>query len=300
MLFASDLDRTLIYSEQFVEKDQVAVKAVEHGSYTSYMTIRAIQMVQQVARQILFVPCTTRTVAQYQRIQFFQNEVTFKYAVVSNGGNLLVDGEIDHGYRQNLVKEVQQNCLSADDLINEFKKITDNSWLKQIKKADNLFFYSIIERKKIPFDELQYFKNWATEQNWKVSVQGRKLYLVPRVVNKWAAIKEVLNRVGERAVFAAGDSVLDLPMLDGASHALCPQHGELYDHYRQTGHNTLRADSSRTNENYYHGNLNFPIQQDKTKMTLCFTKTPGITAAEEILAAVITWIDLGTAQPRGR
>lgn len=266
MLFASDLDRTLIYSDRFLKEDHVTIKAVEQGGYTSYMTLRAAELVQFIAAQILFVPCTTRTIEQYQRIQFFQNEVSLKYVVASNGGNLLINGAVDQTYRQKIDKELRQNCLPADDLIKEFSKITTSGWIEQIKEADQLFFYCLIDRSKTPFDELRCFDNWAAKQNWQVSAQGRKLYLVPKVVNKWAAVKEILNRTGEREVFAAGDSLLDLQMLNGASYSFCPQHGELYDRYRQTSN----------------------------EMALRFTDSPGITAAEEILTAVIRWTDSTT------
>lgn len=269
MLFASDLDRTLIYSERFTTEHSGPLRIVEQGVVTSYMTERAAKQVQFIAAQILFVPCTTRTIEQYQRIHFLRNEVTFKYAVTSNGGNLLVDGVVDQNYRQKINKEVRQNCLPAADLIKEFKKIATDDWLERIKMADQLFFYCLIDRAKIPFDELRCFDNWAEKQNWQISTQGRKLYLVPKAVNKWVAIKEILDRTKESAVFAAGDSILDLPLLKGASHSFCPQHGELYDRYGQA----------------------------PDKMALRFTNSSGITAAEEILTAVINWTNLPTRLP---
>ena len=64
---------------------------------------------------------------------------------------------------------------------------------------------------------------------WTLSVQGRKVYLVPAALTKQAALAEVATRVGAEAVVAAGDSLLDAGMLDAADVAVRPAHGELHD-----------------------------------------------------------------------
>ena len=62
-----------------------------------------------------------------------------------------------------------------------------------------------------------------------MSVQGRKLYCVPQPVTKNSAVAEVARRTGATRVIAAGDSLLDGPMLAEADIAFRPSHGELAD-----------------------------------------------------------------------
>ncbi|MCD5406330.1 MAG: HAD hydrolase family protein [Desulfotomaculum sp.] len=257
MLFASDLDRTLIYSKRFVTEmaHQEELTTVEQGVYTSYTTKKAAALLRLIAEQVLFIPCTTRVIEQYQRIQFFQNTVIPKYAIVSNGGNLIIDGVVDKNYQQAMLRELTHNSLPAADLISEFRKIATPNWVEKTKDADNLFYYCLIDRAQTPKDELQHFSQWAVKQNWHVSVQGRKLYLVPQAVNKWSGVKKLLEQTENNKVFAAGDSLLDLPLLQGADYAYSPRHGELYQQY----------------------------QHQQNDISWQFTAATGIVAAEEIL-----------------
>ena len=71
MLFATDLDRTIIYSNKFVENYQT-VSCVEHldGREISYMSHRALELLAQAKTRcdIHLVPITTRSLAQFSRI----------------------------------------------------------------------------------------------------------------------------------------------------------------------------------------------------------------------------------------
>ncbi len=69
---------------------------------------------------------------------------------------------------------------------------------------------------------------WCRERGWRASLQGRKLYLLPDVLDKAAAVAEVARRVGAQRVVAGGDSLLDQRMLAAADAAIRPAHGELH------------------------------------------------------------------------
>lgn len=264
MLFASDLDQTLIYSHKtFISKEiDEQIRPVERldDRFISYMTHRALCKLSEVSKRVLFVPVTTRTKLQYQRINFLDYDITHQYAVTSNGGTIFSEGVEDKDWSQ-LVLEGRDNCLAARDLIDKFDEISHPSWVIKDsgKLADNLFYYCLIEREKIPVTELAAFKIWASENNWELSVQGRKLYLVPLNVNKKAAIYYIQEKEGMSSVVAAGDSSLDLDMLKAADLALAPAHGELYSLYLQ---GTPGLEKIR------------------------FTQKSGIEAAEEILESV--------------
>jgi hypothetical protein len=259
MIFASDLDRTLIYSEKFLKDYPHPVKIVEDGRYTSAMTARAAELLLAIAGLTTFVPCTTRTVEQYRRINFFQQECLPKYAVVSNGGNIIVDGAVDPEYRSRVGRELEDACLPAPHLLQEFQKVCSGDWAAPLKCADELFYYCIIDVLAIPA-ELKHFGLWVSEQNWQMSVQGRKLYLVPGVISKWSALEKVKEMTGQDMVIAAGDSLLDLPLLKNSNYAVFPAHGEIYEHFNQLTCNNP-------------GNIS-----DAYK-----TKASGLSAGEEIL-----------------
>ena len=257
MIFASDLDRTLIYSEKFLLDYSGKVTAVESGKYTSYMSERSVDLLKYIARRAIFVPCTTRTIEQYRRIQFFQNVVKPKYSVVSNGANILVEGILDFGYSKTISMILLNECAAGEDIIKEFNKLASDLWAQPFRQADGAFYYCIIDRDKAPLQELTVFTKWALEQKWGVSIQGRKLYLVPQAINKWSAMQRVIEITGDGWIIGAGDSLLDLPLIKGVNYAISPAHGELYEQFGQSG-------------------------------DWMFTNTSGISAGEEILNTVIS------------
>lgn len=257
MIFASDLDRTLIYSDKFLKEFSGQVVAVETGRYNSYMTRLAGELLKKIASRAVFVPCTTRTVEQYLRIEYFQSEVMPRYAITSNGANLLVDGVVDTSYRENIARVLLHDCMPGEDILKEFDKLSSNEWAQPMRQADGVFHYCVVHREKLPHRELASFSKWARQQKWDVSIQGRKLYLVPRVVNKWSALQRVAEIIEDDRVITAGDSLLDLPLIQGAFYAISPAHGELYEQF------------GRPRENWV------------------FTKSSGILAGEEILELIM-------------
>lgn len=270
MLFASDLDQTLIYSPKtFISKEiDEQIRPVERleDRFSSFMTQNALNALKKIAQRVFFVPVTTRTKLQYLRINFFDYDITYQYAVTSNGGTIFSEGVEDKDWSQ-LVLAGRDSCLAAQDLIHKFAEISHSSWVIKDsgKLADDLFYYCLIEREKIPVTELAAFKIWASDNHWELSVQGSKLYLVPLNVNKKAAIQYIKEKEGLSRVVAAGDSLLDLDMLKAADLALAPAHGELYALY---------------------------LQRISGLEKIKFTQKSGIEAAEEILKVVADYDSL--------
>lgn len=237
-MFASDLDQTLIYSYRtFInEKVEEKIRPVEwlEDRYISYMTQNSLSKLKELSRELLFVPVTTRTKLQYKRINFLEYDISYQYAVTSNGGTIFHKDVEDQDWMKQVLAG-RDKCLAAEDLIYKFNEIRHPSWVIQDsgKLADDLFYYCLIEREKVPLGEVAAFKIWARENNWELSIQGRKLYLVPINVSKKAAIEYIRAKEGIDQVVAAGDSLLDLDMLKVADVAVAPAHGELYLLYLQ-------------------------------------------------------------------
>lgn len=264
ILFASDLDQTLIYSHRSLNStgSKGSLKPVEwlENQYISFMTPGALSLLRELSYRVLFVPVTTRTKFQYQRLNFQDYGICPRYAVTSNGGTIFIEGQEDADWKEQ-VKEGRVHCAEAEDLLCTFREISHPSWV--IKDpgmlADDLFYYCVVDRDKMPRNELADFELWASENRWDLSIQGRKLYLVPRHVSKKAAIQYLREKEGSPTVVAAGDSLLDLEMLKNADIALAPAHGELF---------TRR------------------IQGILGANEIQFTKSSGIEASEEILGLV--------------
>lgn len=92
ILFFADMDNTLIYSyKRDIGSDKIGVEFYpEKNQMISYMTKTSWKLLQKVAHKLLFIPTTTRTIEQYQRINLGFVPL---YALVCNGGILLENGQ---------------------------------------------------------------------------------------------------------------------------------------------------------------------------------------------------------------
>ncbi|MGH3494495.1 MAG: hypothetical protein ACRDRL_27490, partial [Sciscionella sp.] len=61
-----------------------------------------------------------------------------------------------------------------------------------------------------------------------MSLQDRKIYWLPNELTKYAAVAEIAHRIGASRILAAGDSLLDVDLLQRADAAIAPRHGELH------------------------------------------------------------------------
>lgn len=247
MIFASDLDQTLIYSRKSfrmqIEDKHIQLVETLDGKEISFTTHKTISLLQRLQSQAHFIPVTTRTLEQFQRITLFQKDVVPEYAVTSNGGNILHNGKQDTAWKKNIQTKLITECMAKEDVLKEFQNISHEEWVLSQKTADDLFHYCIIDRENIPYEELASFTAWLDTQGWNHSLQGRKLYLVPKPVNKWDAIAYLKQITETKTVITAGDSLLDLCMLEGANHAFAPLHGEL-----ETKQGSLLPHITKTNE----------------------------------------------------
>lgn len=233
-LVASDLDRTLIYSANalFLATEDAAAPAlvvaeVYEGKPLSFMTRAAEDLLVAVAEASVFVPVTTRTVAQYRRIRL-PGPVP-EYAVTTNGGVLLHKGEPDADWQDKVRSLVAGGCAPLAEVSAYLGRPEFAGWILKLRTAEDLFAYAIVNREALPGKFLLALESWCAERGWTVSLQGRKLYCVPVPVTKQDAVAEVARRTGVDRIIAAGDSLLDRPMLQSADLAFRPAHGELHD-----------------------------------------------------------------------
>lgn len=247
-LVGSDLDRTLIYSKNSLwlegeDKDAPAmvVSEVYDAAPLSYMTRAAEALLLEISQLTTFTPVTTRTQAQYERIQLPVRVA--KYAVTSNGGVILKDGLRDHAWHNHITDEVAQKCQPLPVIEAYLSQHEFSPWILRVRQAEDLFVYAIVDRESIPAGFITELEAVCAAAGWSLSLQGRKLYCVPLPVNKAAALAEVAKRTESDTIIAAGDSLLDQQMLELADIAFRPLHGELHDAGFTAPH--LRLTSSR-------------------------------------------------------
>lgn len=195
ILFACDLDNTLIHSYKKRRADDICVEIYE-GREQSFISPRTLELLNKISEKILFIPVTTRSIAQYRRIFWAENFFP-RYAVVTNGSYLL-NGDKQENFLKKVVapyeNELKIQLEAADKNIFTIAHIVDESFLF-LKCRDD-------------FDGEISFKTNLTVQR-----TGKKVYLFPPRLNKGEALKLLTKKFAPDKVFAAGDSEIDLPML---------------------------------------------------------------------------------------
>ncbi|MER5637242.1 HAD family hydrolase [Kitasatospora sp. NPDC002227] len=275
-LVASDLDRTMIYSNRALALDmpdrlapRLLSVEVHDGKALSFMTERAAGLLAELAGEALFVPATTRTKAQYERVNLPGPTPGWlpRYAICANGGHLLVDGVPDGDWRAEVAARLDSGSAPLAEVVEHLALTADPEWTHKRRVADQLFAYLVVERDALPEGWVAELTGWCGERGWSVSLQGRKVYAVPAPLSKSAALAEVERRVGAATILAAGDSLLDTDLLLAADHAWRPGHGELAD-----------------------GGWTAPA--------VTALAQAGVTAGEEILRQMLTHVRAGAAAER--
>lgn len=218
--YLSDIDRTLIFSTSFLKNNPYNGELVEvekvTDTFSSYMTKDSYEALKQFADKNLFVPVTSRTVSQYNRINFgFQPQ----YAVTSIGGIILKDGKPLEDWKEYV------SSLIDLKLLEETAKEMQNKGF-QVKISDNCFLFFKTE-------EAGYEK--FLPGGFKHIEQGKKHYFVPGHISKTAAICYLKRTLGIESTAVSGDSMLDMDMLESADLAIVPDSAYIVEDAKRKG-----------------------------------------------------------------
>ena len=214
-IFMSDLDNTLIYSYKHEIGEEKTCVEIYQDREISYMTNRSCELLRAVTEEVLFVPTTTRTKEQYDRIHLGIGIP--EYALVCNGGVLLVDGREDLQWYQ-----------GSRQLVADCQEELEKAWYcLELRNIRDLFLFTKSEK---PCQSAKRLKEILNLSLVEVFQNGVKVYVVPRKLSKGVAVSRLKERLGAELVIAAGDSEFDLPMLQEADLAFAPK--ELTDKYK--------------------------------------------------------------------
>lgn len=224
-IFFTDLDNTIIFSYKHdIGVDKVNIEMYQ-GREVSYMTKKTYCLLKQVARKMLLVPVTTRTVEQYNRIDLGLG--VLPYALVCNGGVMLENGkENKRWYQQSLesVQSAKKELQKAFNLLERDKRRTF-----ELRFIRNLFvFTKCVEPDKV----VGTLKKYIDLRLVDVLNNNGKIYVVPKALRKGESIKRLKRYIEGKKILAAGDSEFDISMLQAADIAFAPK--QLADKYNLT------------------------------------------------------------------
>lgn len=216
MIFATDLDGTMIFSHRLICGLEENTHCVEfyQGRPITFMTYTAIEKLKSLTQKMYVIPVTTRAVYQLNRVEFWS---ATEYAIADNGGTILHNGipiieweqcmqKILANFNLQAVYELFLSlpCLQSDPRIIDGKFVFAKS-----SDVENC--------KKLLYEKL-------STKIWQILFQGSKIYAIPQGITKGAALRYLCENIlyQHLPAIAAGDSNLDIPMLKYAAHSIIP------------------------------------------------------------------------------
>lgn len=227
-VLTTDLDRTFIFSTRTVGRSPGELICIERldGRDISFVSPAIIEQLQALTDEQLIIPVTTRALHQYERITLFQDIYKPKYAIVANGGVVLIDGKRDTKWDA-IIQEAAQQCMSFTELAQVFQQQWQHPMVRVVADADQLFYVLMLHEELIDLPALAQLTEELAKVGWTGYKNGRKFYMLPHFLKKEAAVQYVLSQLSYEQHIAAGDSIMDFGMLKIADAAFTPAHGEL-------------------------------------------------------------------------
>ena len=225
VIYASDLDNTLIFSEEFAQKNN---SETENEIVDTYKTGHSVmsKAVRNKLRSLTenkslqFVPVTTRDDKQYKRVNL---GVKPEYAIVANGGIILHNGEPIEEWTDYVMSKF--NYLEAMQILSDLD--TEFESIENYAKVVNGCFLMFKISKPTTYDvEIEHMVEFY--KDWQFVRQGNKGYAFPKHFSKQIALRWLWNILEKPYIVASGDSELDIPMLAIANRAIVPKHSSLF------------------------------------------------------------------------
>jgi hypothetical protein len=188
-----DLDCTLIFSHRYEIGEKIVVEFLKEKEQ-SYMQKHIYEMFKEVGKNI--IPLTSRTITQYNRIAF---PTMPGYALIDNGGILLVNGKIDEDWKNETIR-------STSDDINNMKLIEARlSNYGEIIWQDGLVIFLKLRNEEDTNDVIDLVK----EYDLLFFEHGSKKYICSMFMNKGMAVKRFKEKFQVKTTYMAGDSMVD-------------------------------------------------------------------------------------------
>lgn len=214
--FCSDLDNTLIYSHRRSIPEPKHPAEYLDGRVISYITERTLRFFSE-QKSVELIPVTTRTEVQYRRIGIFQEQIPCRYALVCNGAVLLENGVVQKDWLEETLRLGEAGFAEIERL---------RTWMASSAFRDHMHYAEPGILYFVPEETAsveQQLLACADPETVMVCVNGRKVYCIPKMLTKGVAVRRLRERLHPEKLIAAGDSTMDVPMLDEADIVLCAE-----------------------------------------------------------------------------
>lgn len=209
ILFATDLDNTLIHSYKTKTDSDICVEYL-NDKEQSFMSKYTYENLISLNEKIRIMLVTTRSIQQYNRINL---PIKNNRAITTNGA-VLLDNEL---FENTLCLYLMESTLENKQHLEQIEQQLKNHSNLIYKYVDGIYLYAVCENSDVAENLAKSIKY---SNDITVDTSGRKVYFIPNDCTKGKALAKIKN---DCFVIAAGDSRLDLSMLNVADVAIIPK-----------------------------------------------------------------------------
>ena len=217
ILIACDLDNTLIHSYKQKRDGDICIEWI-HDKEQSYINKETYEQIEELKKLSRYTPVTTRSIEQYLRINWKPGAEP-EYAVTTNGAILLSNNERVSSWDETSYKFLDEYRKDLDDILAILDSQKEDLHIR-CKKVDEMYVFAYCEDGVCVEDIADTF---SKKTRLNVEYFGRKIYFLPPQFNKGAALKRLKEKFVPEFVMSAGDSEIDIPMLEIADLAYCKE-----------------------------------------------------------------------------
>lgn len=231
-VFLSDLDRTLIFSNKFLQKGVTPVLVESKGEKPiSYMTKEAFTLLEQVRNECLFIPVSTRSYETMTRIGFIQENMP-EWMVCDNGAHIYHNGERLIEWEEHIQGKRNALKTTPKEVEQTIRYLFEDKGLKAIFNLEDLYLMVKFEEMTGEVRQsLEILNISLRKKGYRIDINSRKAYLLPDYIRKEDAVRFLIEKQGWNFTLSAGDSYMDKDMLRETTYAVAPKHKSFPDDF---------------------------------------------------------------------
>lgn len=221
LLFASDLDSTLVYPARTQPAGQVTVAAEYRDGrvLTRASSNLGAALAQLAAAGVHLMPVTARSRSMLDALVPFRDA---PIAVTAAGGRIWRKGQPLADWDRELRRQLDGAATCAQARAELTTGFAGASWIIGELIVDESWFILLAPHDRLPADAEPRARQLLAGLGWTAYGHGRKLYCLPAQLRKEAAVHWLLARLEVGLLAAAGDSEMDIGLLNLAPVAFCP------------------------------------------------------------------------------
>jgi hydroxymethylpyrimidine pyrophosphatase-like HAD family hydrolase len=226
VIFASDLDSTLIFPARTQPAGQ-RVWPVEYRDgrvLTCAGTGLTPALAGLAAVGVELVPVTARSRAMLDALAPF---AATRYAITAAGGRIWHDGRRMPGWEHQRHRLLTDTASLAHAYAVAAAAFAGEAWIRGEEVVDGLWFFLTAAHDALPDDAAARAREALAALGWSSYAHGRKLYCLPTALRKESALSWLVTHLDADLLAAAGDSEMDLGLLELAPAGFCPAESSL-------------------------------------------------------------------------